>query len=60
MGPTWDRRDPGGPHVGHMKIAIWDGYSFHDLLISQTTPGVILFCLSSNNALLPNDIEGHI
>ena len=25
MGPTWDRRDPGGPHVGHVKLAIW-GY----------------------------------
>ena len=23
MGPTWDRQDPGGPHVGHMKLAIW-------------------------------------
>ena len=22
MGPTWDRQDPGGPHVGHMNIAI--------------------------------------
>ena len=21
MGPTWGRQDPGGPHVGHMKIA---------------------------------------
>ena len=24
MGPTWGRQDPGGPHVGHMKLAIWD------------------------------------
>ena len=23
MGPTWGRQDPGGSHVGHMKIAIW-------------------------------------
>ena len=23
MGPTWGRQDPGGPQVGHMKIAIW-------------------------------------
>ena len=23
MGPTWGRQDPGRPHVGHMKIAIW-------------------------------------
>ena len=24
MGATWGRQDPCGPHVGHMKIAIWD------------------------------------
>ena len=23
MGPTWGRQDPGGPHVGHMNLAIW-------------------------------------
>ena len=23
MGPTWDRQDPSGPHVGPVKIAIW-------------------------------------
>ena len=23
VGPTWGRQDPGGPHVGHMKLAIW-------------------------------------
>ena len=21
--PTWGRQDPGGPHVGHMNLAIW-------------------------------------
>ena len=25
VGPTWSRHDPGGPHVGHMNFAIWDG-----------------------------------
>ena len=25
MGPTWGRQDPGGPHVGPMKLAIWEG-----------------------------------
>ena len=24
MGPIWGRQDPGGPHVGPMKLAIWD------------------------------------
>ena len=23
MGPTGGRQDPGGPHVGHMNLAIW-------------------------------------
>ena len=23
MGPAWDRHDPGGPHVGHVNLAIW-------------------------------------
>ena len=23
MGPTWGRQDPGGPHVGHINLAIW-------------------------------------
>ena len=26
MGPTWGRQDPGGPHVGHMNLAIWVCY----------------------------------
>ena len=25
MGPIWGREDPGGPHVGPMNFAIWDG-----------------------------------
>ena len=25
MGPIWGRQDPGGPHVGPMSFAIWDG-----------------------------------
>ena len=24
MGPIWDRKDLGGPHVGHTNLAIWD------------------------------------
>ena len=26
MGPIWGRQDPGGPHVGIMNFAIWDGF----------------------------------
>ena len=25
MGPIWGWQDPGGPHVGPMNLAIWDG-----------------------------------
>ena len=28
MGPIWGRQDPGGPHVGPMNFAIWDGTIF--------------------------------
>ena len=28
MGPTGGRQDPGGPHVGPMILAIWDGYPY--------------------------------
>ena len=27
MGPIWGRQDPGGPHVGPMNFAIWEGMS---------------------------------
>ena len=29
MGPTWGRQDPGGPHVGHVNLAIWEGLDFY-------------------------------
>ena len=25
MGPIWGRQDPGGPHVGPINFAIWEG-----------------------------------
>ena len=25
MGTIWGRQDPGGPHVGPINFAIWDG-----------------------------------
>ena len=27
MGPTWGLQDPGGPHVSHMKLAIWVAFT---------------------------------
>ena len=32
MGPIWGRRDPGGPHVGPMNVAIWDDISHDDVI----------------------------
>ena len=29
MGPIWGRQDPGGPHVGPMNFAIWEGVDPH-------------------------------
>ena len=26
MGPIWGRQDPGGPHIGPMNFAIWEGF----------------------------------
>ena len=35
MGPIWGRQKPGGPHVGPMKFAIWEGFQ-SDRSSSQT------------------------
>ena len=31
MGPTWGRQDPGGCHVGHVNLAIWDALAWGPL-----------------------------
>ena len=31
MGPIWGRQDPGGPHVGPLNFAIWDGIGYVEL-----------------------------
>ena len=40
MGPTWDRQDPGGPHVDHVNLVMW-GYSCNP----QNTYTFIIFRL---------------
>ena len=32
MGPIWDRKDPGGPHVAPMNLVIWFGNSLNQLI----------------------------
>ena len=40
MGPNWGRKDPGGPHVGHMNLAIWDATTKHKKIWKK-------YCLNS-------------
>ena len=37
MGPTWGRKDPGGPHVGPMNLAIWDPQQGENIILSIET-----------------------
>ena len=32
VGLTWVRQDPGGPHVGHANLAIWDIMKINEML----------------------------
>ena len=38
MAPIWDRQDPGGPHVGPMNCAIWEGSG----MVQNWQPVIIL------------------
>ena len=38
MGPFWGRQDPGGPHVGHMNLAIWETLYANDRRLSEECP----------------------
>ena len=42
MGPTWGRQDPGGPHVGHMYLTIWDNL----LLGVSYDMSILVHCLA--------------
>ena len=42
MRPIWGRQEPGGPHVGPMNFAIWEGLNWQYLYIG------------SGNGLVPN------
>ena len=41
MGPTWGRQDPGGPHVGHVNLAIWAAW----LMIHKYCQSDIIFLI---------------
>ena len=51
MGPTWGQQDPGGPHVGPMNLAIWEGFSGDDLPLLTAPEDVIMtaFTATSND-----------
>ena len=43
MGSTWGRQDPGGPHVGHMNLAIWAVIPGESWAVPDAFNGVLLF-----------------
>ena len=55
MGPTWGRQDPGGPHVGPMNLAIWDGHETALTHWGRVTHIRVskLTIIGSDNGLLP-------
>ena len=58
MGPTWGQQDPGGTHVGPMKLAIWVAELWkHVLNILVSTPEW-LKCIGIQDFLwlLPTDL----
>ena len=38
MGPTWGWQDPGGPHLGHMNLAIWEEFTEFDTVPQLAHP----------------------
>ena len=51
IGPIWGRQDPGGPHVGPMKLAIWVDSGRPSTLTSQRVTGIFVI-----NDMCPWDI----
>ena len=61
MGPIWGRQDPGGPHVGPINFAIWDGMDrewlkdyeiIHTVHYEDLLPFKIIMLLYENIATL--------
>ena len=38
MGPTWGRKDPGRPYVGHVNLAIWEAALHRRIYSDYDTP----------------------
>ena len=62
MGPTWGWQDPGGPHVGHMNLVIWDNLypTGSDIYIesweNQAKGHVALMAITGANQLVPTHL----
>ena len=57
MGPIWGRQDPGGPHVGPMKIAIWNMlFAQHQTEILSTIFFLLQLLLSVFCKMLANQL----
>ena len=71
MGPTWGRQDPGGPHVAHVKLAIWDILNEYHYIVKFKTydvhqcfpfpdPNVSLPMAEIFNGVLQGSVSGTV
>ena len=74
MGPSWGRQDPGGPHVGHMNLAIWEimtvttGSTSSWLstlilpgpMLTFYTPELFLFTQTADHVINAHDPTDHV
>ena len=58
MGPIWGRQDLGGPHVGHMNFAIWDGLIMDKQPIHQSR-GILQTTIHFDNHSCPGEFQGN-
>ena len=56
MGPIWGRQDPGGPHAGPMRFAIWDDscFVFYHEFVQLMYTHIIWSCLTSTRHACDN------
>ena len=58
MEPTWGRQDPGGPHVGHVKLVIWEHNSIFNATESTYMLGLICFIYGTTIVLTNLNLGG--
>ena len=56
MGPNWGRQNTGGPHVGHVKLAIWNSIQTVELLTPKILKVSDALCRMETSLSVINDI----